>query len=277
MFVIFVIIESGQEDRFLTILNPLFDNTLSFTIEKEVGGRLPFLDSLVIRSSDCFKTTVYRKPTHSDRYLYLSSHCPQAVMRAVVHGMTRRAVAPCEPDVLAQELKHIYNTFKDTVIHHLLCTPLYGEPWQILQEYKEEPSLAHESYSPHYVSETSSSLTRRFRELMKHLHRYKRAEEELEGTSSPQTTLRGRPRTVHPTLAMEQPLAAAAVAEHAAHCRGSLQTRVVCKESRLSRRRLEEAFFIQNNQYTNRDRGIVEPDEPLPEPDEHELGHVLHG
>ncbi|KFD47228.1 hypothetical protein M513_11935 [Trichuris suis] len=113
MFVIFVIIVSGQEDRFLTFRNELFPNTISFTIEKEVGGKLTFLDSLVIWGSDCYKTTVYRKPTHSDRYLHFSSHHPQAVMRAVVHGMTRRAVALCEPEFLGQELKHAYNTFKD--------------------------------------------------------------------------------------------------------------------------------------------------------------------
>ncbi|KFD46104.1 hypothetical protein M513_13038, partial [Trichuris suis] len=106
MFVIFVIIESGQEDRFLTFLNELFPNTISFTIEKEVGGKLPFIDSLVIRSSDCFKTTVYRKPSHSDKYLHFSSH-PQAVMRAVVHGMTRRGVGVCETEFLGPELKHI--------------------------------------------------------------------------------------------------------------------------------------------------------------------------
>ncbi|KFD49303.1 hypothetical protein M513_09855 [Trichuris suis] len=113
MFVVFVFIESGQEDRFLTFLNELFDNTISFTIEKEMGGKLPFLDSLVITSSDCFKTTLYRKQTHSDRYLHFSSHHPQAVMRAVVHGMTGPAVALCEPEFLGQESKHTYNTFKD--------------------------------------------------------------------------------------------------------------------------------------------------------------------
>ncbi|KFD46711.1 hypothetical protein M513_12421 [Trichuris suis] len=110
-----------------------------------------------------------------------------------------------------------------------------------------------------------------FHELMKYLDRYKRAKQELQGTSSPQKARRGRPRTVHPILAMEQPLAASALAEHAAHCRGSLQTRAVCKESRLFRRRLKEAFFKQKNQYINWDRRIVEQDDPLPEPDEHEL------
>ncbi|KFD45617.1 hypothetical protein M513_13509 [Trichuris suis] len=96
---------------------------------------------------------------------------------------------------------------------------------------------------------------------MKHVSRYNRVKQELEGTSSPQTTHCGRPRTVHPTLAMEQTLAVSAVAEHAAHCRASLQTRVVWKQSRLCGRRMKEAFFIQNNQHINRNSG-AEPGIP---------------
>ncbi|KFD46962.1 hypothetical protein M513_12152 [Trichuris suis] len=56
---IFVLIQSGREDTFLNFLNGLFPGTISFTIEKEVSGKLPFLDSLEIRSPDRFKTTVY--------------------------------------------------------------------------------------------------------------------------------------------------------------------------------------------------------------------------
>ncbi|KFD59678.1 hypothetical protein M514_28142 [Trichuris suis] len=304
---IFVIIESGQEDRFLTFLNKLFPNIICFTIEKEVGGKLPFLDSLVIRSSDCFKTTVYRKPTHSDRYLHFSSHRPQAVMRAVINGMTKRAVALCEPEFLGPELKHIYNTFKDngyppSPVHSVIRRTLANSrriqnrtitgPRILLPYYKglseriqrlgrtlnfsvcyqrgpdlrtllrgdkvRFPSGEHAgvvyavkcSCSALYIGETGFSLTHRFREHMRHLNRYNRAKQELEGTSSPQTTHRGKPRTAHPTLAMEEMLAASAVAEHAAHCRGSTQTRVVCKESHLSRKRIKEAFFIQNNAST---------------------------
>ncbi|KFD68534.1 hypothetical protein M514_19360 [Trichuris suis] len=44
---IFVIIESGKEEAFLNYLNSLFPNTISFTIEKEMSGKLPFLDSLI--------------------------------------------------------------------------------------------------------------------------------------------------------------------------------------------------------------------------------------
>ncbi|KFD59965.1 hypothetical protein M514_11334 [Trichuris suis] len=109
---IFVIIESGREETFLNFLNALFPNIISFTIEKEVCGRLPFLDSLVMRTSEGLKTRVYRKQTHSDPYLHFSSHHPRAVMRAVIQGMTRRAVDLCEPEFLAMELHHIYQTFK---------------------------------------------------------------------------------------------------------------------------------------------------------------------
>ncbi|KFD54478.1 hypothetical protein M513_04625 [Trichuris suis] len=62
---IFVVIESRRD--FLNFLNALFPNIISFTIEKEVCGRLPFLDFLVMRTSEGLKTRVYRKPTHSDR------------------------------------------------------------------------------------------------------------------------------------------------------------------------------------------------------------------
>ncbi|KFD50626.1 hypothetical protein M513_08433 [Trichuris suis] len=89
---IFVIIESSREDNFLNFFNRLFPNTISFTIEKEVSGKLPFLDSLVIRMPERLKTNVYRKPTHSDRYIHFSSHHPRAVMKGVIRGMARRAM-----------------------------------------------------------------------------------------------------------------------------------------------------------------------------------------
>ncbi|KFD50085.1 hypothetical protein M514_09045, partial [Trichuris suis] len=74
---IFVIIESGREEAFLNFLSGLFPNTISFTFEKEVSGKSRFLDSLVIRASEGLKTSVYRKPIHSDRYIHFSSHHPR--------------------------------------------------------------------------------------------------------------------------------------------------------------------------------------------------------
>ncbi|KFD48111.1 hypothetical protein M513_11054 [Trichuris suis] len=83
---VFAVIKSGKEEIFLEHLNSIFPNHISFTIEKEENGRLPFLDALVIRDGRRLKTTVYRKPTHSNRYLHFSSHHSRSVMRGIITG-----------------------------------------------------------------------------------------------------------------------------------------------------------------------------------------------
>ena len=58
-------------------LNSLFPS-ITFTVEKEQDGTLPFMDVLVSRLVDSsMMTSVYRKPTHTDSYLsYNSNHPP---------------------------------------------------------------------------------------------------------------------------------------------------------------------------------------------------------
>ncbi|KAL9960202.1 hypothetical protein ACROYT_G033624 [Oculina patagonica] len=47
---------------------------ISFTIEHESNGQLPFLDTLISRDNNKLNIDVYRKPTHTDRYLDFRSH-----------------------------------------------------------------------------------------------------------------------------------------------------------------------------------------------------------
>ena len=47
------------------------------SIEMEENGRLPFLDVEVFRNHDnILDTTIYHKPTHTNRYLQFDSHYP---------------------------------------------------------------------------------------------------------------------------------------------------------------------------------------------------------
>ena len=64
-----------QFHNHLNSINP----HIKFMVEIESDNCLPFLDVLLVNESDGSVTTsVYRKPTHTDRYLDFSSHHPLA-------------------------------------------------------------------------------------------------------------------------------------------------------------------------------------------------------
>ena len=50
------------------------DPKISFTIELENNGQIAFLDTLVSRRNGVAAIDIFRKPTHTDRYLDFSSH-----------------------------------------------------------------------------------------------------------------------------------------------------------------------------------------------------------
>jgi hypothetical protein len=51
--------------------------SIKFTYEEETEGRIPFLDTLLVRKENGqVKLLVYRKPTHTDHYLQFDSHHP---------------------------------------------------------------------------------------------------------------------------------------------------------------------------------------------------------
>ena len=52
------------------------NTNIQFTKEIEENGKIPFLDCLVTRDNNKLKTTIHRKPTHTDRLLDQSSHNP---------------------------------------------------------------------------------------------------------------------------------------------------------------------------------------------------------
>ena len=69
------IIKSSQIDNFLQHLNSI-DQNIKFTKEdSRPDGSMPFLDILITPEQDgSLKTTVYRKPTHTDLYLQWDSN-----------------------------------------------------------------------------------------------------------------------------------------------------------------------------------------------------------
>ena len=64
---------------------------IQFTVEVEQDGRLPVMDELINREVNGeVKVTIYRKPTHTDRYLPFSSHHPISMKESVMKSLMRR-------------------------------------------------------------------------------------------------------------------------------------------------------------------------------------------
>ena len=103
----FCIIDGQAVEEFLTHLNNQ-EPTIRFTMELETQGHLPFLDTgLQRRMNGELIISVYRKPTHTDRYLQFHSHHPAQVKRGLVKCLFDKARDVTRGRELNQEMKHL--------------------------------------------------------------------------------------------------------------------------------------------------------------------------
>ncbi|CAK9820318.1 hypothetical protein ANTPLA_LOCUS10552 [Anthophora plagiata] len=94
---------------FLNFLNSLHPK-IQFTMETETNGQPPFLDVLITTKQDgSLGHQVYRKPTHTDRYLHAHSHHHPAQKNSVIVSLVNRAINRCEEEHLQCELNRITN------------------------------------------------------------------------------------------------------------------------------------------------------------------------
>ena len=85
-------LKKDQVDEFHQHLNSI-NPSIQFTLELEdsKGQGLPYLDTITTRRGTQLEVNVYRKPTHTDRYLDFSSHHSMCHKRSVVSTLLRRA------------------------------------------------------------------------------------------------------------------------------------------------------------------------------------------
>ncbi|MCP4473778.1 MAG: hypothetical protein GY821_04275 [Gammaproteobacteria bacterium] len=101
---------SQDLDNFLQEIN-LLHPSIKFTLELEQNASLPFLDVAVTRVQNAFITNVYRKPTHTNRYLHYSSHHALSTKLGILCTMKKRAKSICMKGELKSELSHLFNVF----------------------------------------------------------------------------------------------------------------------------------------------------------------------
>ena len=88
------------------------NTNIRFTKEIEENDKIPFLDCLVTRENNSLRTTVYRKPTHTDRLLDQTSYNPTSYQATTVRTLTRGAQVIFDwDDSLTDEIKHLNTVF----------------------------------------------------------------------------------------------------------------------------------------------------------------------
>ena len=102
-----------EAERLLSHLNSV-EPSVQFTLEREKDRHLPFLDWKVSRGvQGNLETSVFRKPTHTDKYLAFDSHHPISHKKSVAKTLLRGA--DCQPSSLdskAEERKCVSNVLK---------------------------------------------------------------------------------------------------------------------------------------------------------------------
>ena len=94
----------------LNSVNP----NIQFTKEVEQGNRLSFLDTTTTRVRGRIQVSVYRKPTHTDKYLDYNSHHPSQHKRSVVNTLLHRAQKIPSTNVeRSRERKHVIKVLGD--------------------------------------------------------------------------------------------------------------------------------------------------------------------
>nr|XP_054775285.1 uncharacterized protein LOC129283541 [Lytechinus pictus] len=102
--------------QFLNHLNHQHPS-IKFTMETQHDDSIPFLDVRITKTPSGFPShQVYRKPTHTDRYLNFRSHHHPSVHQSVARTLIRRAHQLSDKAHLQQELKHVTNAL--TTINH---------------------------------------------------------------------------------------------------------------------------------------------------------------
>ncbi len=112
--------EFGPYDEFLDLLNKQNPNIV-LTVEAEKDRKLPFLDLMVKRPSfdkngkeqEALELSIYRKPSHCDRYIQYNSSHHMTLKRNVVYGFYLHAARLLQnyPTQFEAELQHLKKSF----------------------------------------------------------------------------------------------------------------------------------------------------------------------
>ena len=154
---VYVIMKTKYVDSFHEHINSI-STSIQFTKEVESSGSLAFLDVRVSRGpGDSVLTTVYRKPTHTNRYLPFSSHHPLPQKLTIPQTLFSRADNLIRDNKeKTKEIHNIIKTLKDNGFPRNHCNH-----HQYLKNNKHTQTAQYQTYtSIPYVRGVSEPIKR---------------------------------------------------------------------------------------------------------------------
>ena len=162
----FCVIKKKDVQPFLDCLNGI-EPSIKFTVEEEKDGCLPFLDAIVKRAPTGLAFAVYRKPTHSGRYLDYESVHPVAHKRSVVRSLVQRAIRTCSD---ARSLQEELQTIENDLIRNGYPKHFIKKTTKFIMHNQQQNSQAidntastHQRAAIPYIQGVSEALARVFR------------------------------------------------------------------------------------------------------------------
>ena len=90
------------------------DPHIKFTIELQGIDGIPFLDNLAKTTPNSIESTIYRKPTHTDRYLDYKCNNPISAKLSVIHILLHRTKQVCSTPEFSQKLIFFTKSYTTT-------------------------------------------------------------------------------------------------------------------------------------------------------------------
>ena len=109
---IFIIYDYDDDslNEFLALINNLIPS-IKFTTEIEESHKLAFLDVCVTHTNGQFQFNVYRKNTNTESYIHNFSFHSKQIKQNVISNLFSRAFKICDNEFVDSEIEHISNTF----------------------------------------------------------------------------------------------------------------------------------------------------------------------
>ena len=126
---------------------------IKFTQEKEEDNSLAFLDVLITKKTDgSLSHQVYRKKTHTNRYLHAESHHHPSQKSGIINTLATRAWRVSDTDHIKEELKQLRKSF----INNGYTGKEINKVFRNIKETREKPrkKIKNPQESPFLISMT---------------------------------------------------------------------------------------------------------------------------